>query len=49
MVSEKREFSMGHTYVCAFFPTKAGLTKKVVIHKGALSKEVLLYHEYKTT
>ena len=31
--------------VCAFVPSKAGLTKEVVFHKGGLSKEVLLYIE----
>ena len=29
--------------VCAFVPSKVDLTKEVVIHKGGLSKEVLLY------
>ena len=28
--------------VCAFVPSKVGLTKKVVFHEGGLSKEVLL-------
>ena len=29
--------------ICAFVPSKAGLTKEVVFHEGGLSKEVLLY------
>jgi hypothetical protein len=29
--------------ICAFAPSKAGLTKEVVFHKGGLSEEVLLY------
>ena len=29
--------------ICAFVPSKAGLTKEVIFHEGGLSKEVLLY------
>ena len=29
----------------AFVPSKAGLTKEVVLHEGGFSKEVLLYTE----
>ena len=29
--------------ICAFVPSKAGLTKEVVFHEGGHSKEVLLY------
>ena len=29
--------------ICTFVPSKAGLAKEVVFHKGGLSKEVLLY------
>ena len=29
--------------ICAFVPSKAGLTKVVVSHEGGLSKEILLY------
>ena len=29
--------------ICAFFPSKAGLTKEVVFHEGGLSKEVLRF------
>ena len=31
--------------MCAFAPSKAGLIREVVFHKGGLSKEVLLYRE----
>ena len=29
--------------ICAFVPSKAGLTKEVVFHEGGLSKEVQLH------
>ena len=29
--------------ICAFVPSKAGLTKEVVFQEGGLSKEVLLH------
>ena len=29
--------------ICAFVPSKAGLTEEVVFHEGGLSEEVLLY------
>ena len=32
--------------ICAFVPSKAGLTKEVVFHKGGLSKGVLLYSSF---
>ena len=32
--------------ICAFVPSKAGLTKEEVFHEGGLSKEVLPLYYY---
>ena len=51
VVSEKRWCLVRGNLVwdiCAFIPSKAGLTKEVVFHKGGLLKGVLLYFKIVT-